>query len=227
MKADSHHPSTLALDRHTLGVAPPDVAAHVAGCAACRGRMHDAAPAREVPAWARQLGPRRRHPRAWSWRARGVTLAFGVAAFAGVAIFWTAGRRGVDVGYVGTKGAPELRLFVKRGARVELWSPARPVVAGDLLRLEIQPDRFAHVSVFEAAPESGAYVRLYDAAVAPGRPTALPSAWKVDAQPGDETLVVVLGPDSVAPGEVARLLADDDGRHWTRRLVVTKSGSAP
>ncbi|HTA21333.1 MAG TPA: hypothetical protein VK989_18705 [Polyangia bacterium] len=232
MKADSEHPSALALDRHALGVAPPDVAAHVAGCAACRGRLQDAAaPSREVPAWARALGPRRRGARAWSWRARGVTLAFGVAAFACVAVVWTAGREHGG-GYVGTKGAPELRLFVKRGARVELWNPAVPVVAGDLLRLEIQPGSFAHVSVFEAAPEPATYVRLYDAAIAPGRPTALPSSWRVDAQPGDETLVVVLGPDAVAPGEIARLLADDDGRHWTRRLVVTKApdgktGSAP
>jgi hypothetical protein len=228
------HPSALALDRHALGIAPPDVAAHVAGCEDCRARVGDV-PSRplEVPGWARGLGPRRVGWLAsWSWRGRG--LAIGLAAFACIAVVWKTrtrqGDRDEDGGYVGgylaTKGAPEVRLFVKHGERVALWDPSVHVVAGDLLRLEIQPDRYAHVSLFEATRSPGAYERLYDAVIAAGRPTALPSSWRVDAEPGDETLVVVLGPGSVAPDEVARLLASGDGgRHWTRRLVVAKSAA--
>jgi hypothetical protein len=160
-----------------------------------------------------------------------------VAALACVAVVWTARPRpvaddaGASAPYLGRKGAPALQLFVKRGARVAPWDPAVPVAAGDLLRLEVQPDRFTHVSVFEATRPAGSYERLYDAAIAPGKATALPSAWRVDAQPGDETLVVVLGSDPVAPAEVPRLLSATDGRHWTRRLVVAKAadqgGSPP
>jgi hypothetical protein len=187
-----------------------------------------------VPAWVRQLGPRRRGWRAPWWPARR-GFAFGVAALASVAVFamgtlGTRRRDGSDAesGYVGTKGAPELRLFIKHGARVAPWDPSVSVVAGDLLRLEVQPDRFPHVSVFEAAGRRDTYVRIYDATIARGRTTALPSSWQVDAQPGDETLIVVLGPGSVAADEIPRLLASDEGgRYWRRRLVITKAATKP
>jgi hypothetical protein len=228
------HPSALALERYALGIQPREVAAHIASCETCRGSVERAATSRlEVPAWARGLGPRRGGSfSSWPWPTNGGSrvLPLGIAALACVAVVGIAGLRsgdgGAGRGYVGAKGGPGLRLFVKHGARVSLWDPAVTVVAGDLLRLEVQPDRFVHVSVFAATRPPGGYARLYDAPIAPGRPTALPSSWEVDAQPGDETLVVALGPDSMTPDDALRLLSgSDDSRHWVRRIVVAKAGS--
>jgi hypothetical protein len=224
----SAHPSFLELDRHALGAARTDVAAHLAGCETCRARLAPPAPPAEVPGWARQLGPRRRSWFSWPAAPRRRALGFSVAALAIVALVWTAGgNRNARVnepgGYVGTKGGPGLWLYVKRGERVALWNGSDPVVPGDLLRLKVQPDRFGHISVFETTGKPGAYERLYDAEIASGQLTAVPVSWKVDARPGAETLVVVLGAESVSPDQVAGLLAGgEDGRHWSRRLVLAK-----
>jgi hypothetical protein len=230
----AQHPSSLALDRHALGVATPEVAAHVASCEACRARL--AAPADTVPAWARQLPPRHRGWLAWAGRVlapvgprRG---AFGLAAaLACVALVWAAGRHGTTPAgpgdYVGTKGGgPELWLYVKRGDGVALWNGSDAVAPGDQLRLKIQPGRFKHVTIFGATGAAGAYNRLYDGAIAPGEPTALPFSLRVDAQPGDESLLIVLAAAPAPPDQVEKLLAGDadrDGSRWSRRLVLAKT----
>ena len=226
----SQHPSFLALDRHALGVAPPEVTAHVATCATCRARLAASAPAPAVPAWARALPPRRRAWFVWPVSTRPRVLGLAVAALACVALVWvTGGRFGTPVGshdYVGTKGGPELWLYVKRGESVALWNGSDPVIPGDLLRLRIQPDRFKHVTVFGATRTTGEYNRLYDSAIASGEPTALPFSLKVDAQAGDETLLVVLGSAEVRPDQVDKVLAGDgdtNGRWWSRRLVLSKA----
>jgi hypothetical protein len=237
--ASSAHPSFLALDRHALGVPQPEIAAHVAGCEACRAHVAGVAPVPEVAAWALRLEPRR--PPRFAWWPRWRALRWGVLAFASAFVLWRAAGHfttgansiGADVGsYVGTKGDPVLWLYVKRGERVELWNGSDPVRPGDLLRLKVQPDRYQHISVFGRTPSPRDYVRLYDAPVASGQPTALPFSWKVDAQPGDETLLVILGPASVSPAEVSDVLArGGEGRYWSRRLslakALTRDGAPP
>lgn len=230
----SQHPSFLALDRHALGIAQPEVAAHLASCEACRARLPAPAPASaaEVPTWARQLPPRRR---AWAfWPVSTKPRAFGlvVAAFACAALLWVTGDKirtpGGPHDYVGTKGGPELWLYVKRGESVALWNGTDPVVPGDLLRIKVQPDRFKHVTVFGATRTPGEYNRLYDSAIVAGEPTALPFALKVDAQPGAETLLVVLGSAVVPPDQADKVPAGDgenEGRRWSRRLVLPKTVS--
>jgi hypothetical protein len=238
VKADapSQHPSFLALDRHALGVASADTAAHLAGCETCRAHLRDVAPATGVPAWALEIEAPRRPRFAWPWAPRSRKLGWGVAALACAAALWVASGHlagtpatgtgaGTGAGaYVGTKGGPEIWLYVKRGERIELWNGSDPVHPGDLLRLGVQPDRYRHISVFGGNGAPRAYTRLYDAPVAAGQPTAVPLAWKVDAQPGDETLLVVLGPEAVAPDEVGKILAQgDQGGHWSRRLTLPKA----
>ncbi len=206
------HPSFLELDRHALGVSAAGVAAHVATCEACQAHLRLVEPggaAADVPAWA--LAQRRRPPRLrWS-------VSFAAAAAACALVLWLAvGHRGG--GGIETKGGPELWLYVKRGERVDLWNGTDPVRPGDRLRLKLQPDRYRHISVFGGAG------RLYDAPLVSGQLTSLPFSWEVDAQPGDETLVVILGPESVAPEEVADVLARGDAaRYWSRRLVLAKA----
>jgi hypothetical protein len=234
----SRHPSFLALDRHALGVAQPDVAAHVASCETCRARVAAPAPTAAVPAWARELPPRRRAWFLWPVSTRPRAFGLAAAALACAALVWvTGGKIGTPAGshdYVGTKGGPELWLYVKRDDSVALWNGSDPVIPGDLLRLKIQPDRFKHVTVFGAArtatttATAGGYSRLYDSAIASGEPTALPFSLKVDTQPGDESLLVVLGSAEVRPDQVDKLLAGDDeksGRWWSRRLVLSKAST--
>jgi hypothetical protein len=226
----SRHPSALALDRLALGVARADVAAHVAGCEACRARMPTSAPAAAVPAWARQLPPRRRSRLSWLVGSRPRVFGVAVAAFACAVVVWAGRGHLVEPGgtrpYVGTKGGPELWLYVKRGDRVTLWNGADAVTPGDLIRLKVQPDRFEHVSVFGAAKPPGGYNRVYDGAIPSGEATALPFSLKVDAQPGDEALLIVLSSASVPADQVGKVLAgagDKDGRWWWRRLVLSKT----
>ena len=219
--AASSHPSFLELDRHALGVGSADTKAHVGGCETCRARLGAVEPPAEAPAWALRLEARRPPRFAWPAALRLRTVAVGVAAFACAFALWIA--TGHDP-YVGTKGGPEVWLYVKRGERVEIWNGTDPVRPGDLLRLKVQPDRYTHISVFGRDKTPNAYARLYDAPVPPNRAAAVPFAWQVDAQPGDETLLVVLGPDAVSADEAASVLAHGDGgRHWARRLVLAKS----
>lgn len=227
----SQHPSYLALDRHALGVAQPEVAAHVATCAICQARLPAPPPAPALPAWARALPPRRRAWLAWPSRTGPRTLGLAVAALACAALVWiTGGNFGTPAGshdYIGTKGGPELWLYVKRRENVALWNGAEPVIPGDLLRLKIQPDRFKHITVFglKRTP-AGEISRLYDGAITSGEATALPFSLVVDAEPGNETLLVVLGSAAVGPDQLDKVLAadgDKDGRWWSRRLVLSKT----
>jgi hypothetical protein len=221
------HPSWLALDRHALGIAQPDVAAHLASCETCRARLPAPASTSAAPGWARQLPPRPRAWLAWAVGTRPRALGLAAATFACATLVWfAAGRHNDPHGYLGTKGGPELWLYVKRGEHVALWNGTDPVVPGDLLRLKIQPDRFKHVTVFAASRKPREYSRLYDGAIAPGEPKALPFSLKVDAQPGDESLIVVLGSETVPPDHVDEVLAGDgdkEGRRWSRRLVLAKT----
>jgi hypothetical protein len=230
---DGAHPSFLELDRHALGAGRPETASHLAGCDSCRAHVAPVESAADVPAWALRLEAR--PPRfAWPATMRLRRFGWGVTAFACVLAVWIAvgqpGKRATSIDgagpYVGTKGGPVLWLHVKRGDRVEIWNGSEPIHPGDLLRLTVQPDRYRHISVFGADRTPNAYTRLYDAAVAAGQATALPFSWKVDAQPGNETLVVVLGSESVSPDQVPKILAHtDESRQWSRRLVLSKATS--
>ena len=161
-------------------------------------------------------------------------LGLTVAAVVCAALVWiTGGNFGTPVGshdYVGTKGGPELWLYVKRRKNVALWNGTDPVIPGDLLRLKIQPDRFKHITVFGAKrTAAGEISRLYDGAIASGEATALPFSMVVDAEPGNETLLVVLGSAAVGPDQVDKVLAGDgekDGRWWSRRVVLSKTITA-
>ena len=173
--SSSSHPSFLELDRHALGVGRPDTPAHVASCETCRARLGQADPAPSVPAWALRLDARPRARFAWASSPRLRPLGWGVTAFACALVLWIATghlrTRATGIGadtdtYVGTKGGPDIWLYVKRGERVELWNGSDPVHPGDLLRLKVQPDRYRHVSVFGGNKAPNAYTRLYDAAVA-------------------------------------------------------------
>jgi hypothetical protein len=211
------HPSFLALDRHALGEASPEVAAHAATCGECAAYLAAAGPSTApVPAWARDAGARR------PWFAWSGLRAFTLAVATVVLVVGLVRHRGDEESYVGTKGTPGAWLFVKRGADVHAWDGREPVAPGDRLRLKVQGAGFAHVSVFEAVATPPGWERLYDGALG-AQAVSLPSAWEVDERPGAETLVVVLAKDAVAPADVAGLAArGGDEQHWLRRFVLEK-----
>ena len=226
------HPSFLELDRHAHGAGRDEVTAHVAACEVCRAHVAEVAAADDVPAWARALGPRRHFRIAWrTLRLR--PLGFAVAALTCLAIVWTVVRSDEverAQGRIGTKGDPIVEIYVKHGNRVTVWNGSDPISPGDLLRVKLQPDRFAHVSVFALREAPALYDRVYDAAIAPARVAALPFSLRADDRGTMETLIVVLGPGSVDATALEALLASrGDAQHWLRRLVLRKGpgGSDP
>ena len=179
------HPSFLALDRAALGAAlDPAARAHVEGCARCQAHV-DRVRRPEAPApWLRALPPARPASwRAWRWGG-GLALAAAACAFL---LFARARGDGRDdhADAITAKGAPEVLLHIKRGDSVMTWDGAAAVLPGDRLRLEIAASGYRRVQVIGAG---GAL--LHDA---PLRESGLlPLAWKVDDQPGPETLTVIL-----------------------------------
>ena len=74
---------------------------------------------------------------------------------------------------------------------------------GDLLQTQGAAGSLHAHQFLRGEQDAGAYTTLYDATIASGQPTTLPSSFRVDAESGDEALLVVLGPESISPGEVA------------------------
>lgn len=198
------HPSRLALDRHALGDASPDVAAHAVGCSQCQAHLAAVTPALPLPGWVKALEQPRR---AW-FGPRLLALAAAAASVAvGVVVLPRAQR---DEGAaVRAKGLPSVRMWVKRGAQVFAWEGAA-VRPGDALRLEVATAGFAWLTV--ASPQAGV---LFAADVAAATGPTLTPTWAVDAAGGEEHLTVIL---SRAP------LSDEAARHavpgQSQELVV-------
>jgi hypothetical protein len=185
------HPSSLALDRLSLGLASAEVSEHVRRCEVCQQQLRllaEAPPAPDPAAvWAR-IAERERRSRVWWTGASLLAAAACLVLVVGRASVTPAGD--MPAPYVGAKGFASVWIYVKRGASTELWDGKRPLAAGDRLRIKLDPAAFRRVEVYSVkdprAPEL-----LYAGPTAPGSST-LPDAWEVDAQPGAERLVVVL-----------------------------------
>jgi hypothetical protein len=235
---DSTHPSYLELDRFALGAPGYEgTHGHVQGCARCRDHVARVSVPSAVPQWVRALPEKRARPK-HLWVAG---LSFGVGGLAAAAalalMVTTRNPAGTTVGpvvnapYVGTKGGPEVWVYVKRGEDVVLWQPGSPLQPGDRLRLQVDSGGLPQVAVFELDGPNG-YRSLWSGTVATSGPSTLPVAWSVDARPGDERLVVVASRASLSVSEVAaRLRQPADGKDgWTRQLLFPKAapdGSVP
>ncbi len=176
----TEHPSFLQLDRATLGIeVASETRAHLASCDHCRRHLERVAEPEAPPAWARDLArPRRRPWRIWG----GLALASAIAVFV---VVLTRGRGAPEYTTVKSAG-PSFTLHIKRGDTVFAWDAATRVQPDDQLRLEVAATGFRRIRVLAAND-----VPLYDAPIGDGV-TLLPAAWKVDVQPGDETLTIVL-----------------------------------
>jgi hypothetical protein len=191
----------LALDRAGLGQRSPELGAHLERCAECREYVESLA---QPPAASGFIQIQAR------LRARRRAARFGVftlfpitAAAAGLFVFlslnpqadFPRGHAGPEP-YLGTKGFTSVWIYVKRGATSELWDGKSPIVAGDRLRIKVDPGKFAHVEVY-SVKDPTAPARLYAGSVVPGQSVTLPDAWEVDSEPGSERLVVAFSNDVV------------------------------
>lgn len=172
----------------------------------------------------RELGPFA----GWKWMG---SFA-GAAAVVGLVVLLAitpahqeeAGRDGITA-----KGTPAVGVYVKRDGRVSLWDGRARVLAGDTLRLKVVPVDFSHITVLSRQDDSDAATlgRLHEAPVTPGQETVLSVAWRVDAQPGSEEIVVVLSHEPLHR-DLTLTLAKIHARSresqnlWSTRLVLMK-----
>ena len=192
----NEHPSFFALDRHHL--APdPEIAAHAAACPACRVHLEGLRAPADLPSWL----PARRRPRRWV-----VGLSVALAAAAAIALWPREAIR--------EKGAPAIKVHLKRGDAVAPWESGTRLRAGDRLRLQIAPAGYRFVSV---ATGGATPTVLFAGAVDPKGSTLLPASFRVDGADPEETLDVLLAAEPV-PSAAHRAPEPPPGG-WRRRLT--------
>ena len=184
-----NHPSYFALDSYLVDPRGEDVDVHVKSCQQCQAHVAAARVAVPFPAGLKGLAPAK--PRPW-WR-----LAVPALAALGVAISVGYFVKIDQPGNITAKGTPAAAVWLNRGGKVVAWN-GQPLRAGDTVRIEVAPAGFTHFTVFD---EKSRQV-LYDAHV-PGDAPTLSPAWQLDAEPGSESLRVVL---SNAPVDEKQLI---------------------
>jgi hypothetical protein len=223
--SDVQHPSYLALDRACLSSTNAAVEAHLTSCEQCRDYVASLSQAPPLPnlllLQARIARAKRRRGVLWS-------LSVPAAAAAGALLFL--GLRPQSAlpehpSYVGAKGFSSVWIYVKHGPSSGLWDGKHPVSVGDRLRLKVDPGQFRRIEVF-SVKDPNAPEPLYAGEVVPGQSLTLPDAWEVDAEPGDERLVVVLSSGPIKPDWPDWLEGKAPPDVWVRPFVLPKSGSA-
>lgn len=222
------HASFYQLDRLACGRSiSAAVKTHVESCKQCEQYVAKLQQPQSVPAWARQLDDgARAMPRTWWWAWAG-GLASTVAIAALVLVFRSGETRlGPHDEYTTVKGSPSVGVYLKTENGVTLWNGQTPVAPGDKLRLKIVPDGYHHVAVFaeSAHYKKRRYALLYEGRVSPHGELMIPAAWEVDASPGAEVIVVVMGEEPIGKSDIPRRHGGSDTQGlWSTRLVIQKS----
>lgn len=183
MTEPATHPSTLQLDAG-------EAREHVANCERC------AAYVREQEQWRSELPPlqvpdTRRAPvpdtrrRSTGGRPARWPLVASMTALAAAAAFVLAIRDD----YVGVKGGPTVRAFVKHKDAVTAWDGRASLAPGDTVQLRVNGNGYRSVAVY--GESRNGRVVLHEGSLEPGGEQALPVSFVVDAEPGEERLVVV------------------------------------
>jgi hypothetical protein len=220
------HPSYLQLDRFSLGFVSDDVAHHLESCAACRSHVQSLSRTPHsglTDVTARLERQRRSRRRVW-WTASS-------ALAAAACLLLMLGRFGLapaedKPSYVGTKGLVSVWIYVKRGQTTQLWDGKQAVVAGDRLRIKVDPAGYDRVAVY-SVQDPDAPSLLYAGAVVPGRNTALPAAWEIDAEGPAEHLIVVFSQGVVEPSWTRWLNGQVEPGVSVLPFVLPKSSAPP
>ena len=197
---DRVHPSFLALDRVFLGHALPEVSAHLLECNECRGYLESLPQLSAAADFASIQRAIEERPRL-SLARLFAPIAF-VAAASAVLLFMThhpPPRVSSGEGaYVGAKGFRSVWIYVKRGTDTRLWDGKRSLLAGDRVRLKLDPGGYHHVQVYSLSnPRTP--TSLYEGPLVPGQNLTLPEAWEIDDSPAAEQLLVVFSNAAVQP----------------------------
>ncbi|MET0795622.1 MAG: hypothetical protein ABW061_29160 [Polyangiaceae bacterium] len=193
------HPSFLALDRVFLGDALPEVSTHLSDCEECRSYLESLPQlslASDFGSVQRLIAAKPRFSLAWI-----LTPVALVAAACAVLLFTfhpPARLSGGEEAYVGAKGFRSVWIYVKRGTDTQLWDGKRSLVAGDRVRLKIDPGGYHHIQVYSLS-EPRNPILLYEGPLVPGQNLMLPEAWEIDDSPAAEQLIVVFSNASVQP----------------------------
>jgi hypothetical protein len=220
---ESGHVSTFELDLHWADGCPPGgaLAAHVEDCVRCSAYLESLrATARDAqlvtPPPARIERPPSSNVKRWT----GLAAAGVLAMAASIVLVMKGAPR--DHGYVATKGTPAVEILVHRGQDTWIWDGRSPIRGGDTLALRVACEGMGRVAV--AAPEGGHWERLSETEC-PLAAEPLPFTLRVDDQPGDEKLAVVLSQSTLdAPRlEHAITEAQQTGEVWAFRFVLPKA----
>jgi hypothetical protein len=212
-QSEVRHPSFLALDRVHLGDATAEVTAHVAECPHCRGYL-DTLSSTTVPNFTTlqtRLAVQRRAQVSWWWGSSAAALA-AAACFLlilqnrqppAVATDGPAPANDLrttpnDTTYLGSKGFRSVWVYVKHGAETRLWDGKQPVVAGDQVRLKLDPGAYHRVEVYSLSDPTAPSL-LFAGALTPGQILTLPEAWEIDDSSTAEQLYVVFSDAPARP----------------------------
>jgi hypothetical protein len=215
-------PSTFELDVYWASGRTGDAAlgAHVEACDRCRGYLADLDAARPavVP-----LALRGQRPRPISRRPWALPTAFaGALALAAGFLLLARERPPQGDSYVGVKGTPAVELLVHRDSETRIWDGRTPVRPGDALALRVACEGLKRVVV--AAPGKGGEWARLSAVGCPERGEPLPFTLKVDGEPGDESLAVVLSQDELDPRALEHAIEQSrrEGDVWVVRFELPK-----
>jgi hypothetical protein len=228
-KEQGGHVSTFELDVLWASGQKRDAAleAHLAECERCAAylasldaRRDAGAPVTSLPARAAVANV------AQSRRARGrrgwvLPVLGAVALAASVPLLMRTSRLQRD-SYVATKGTPAVEILIHRDQDTRVWDGHSPIRAGDTLALRVACEGLDTAAV--AAPAETSWTRLSEAPC-PSAGAPLPFTLRVDDEPGDEKLAVVLSHGTMDAAALDRAVKETQrtGDVWVVTFVLPKA----
>jgi hypothetical protein len=214
-----HGVSTFALDVYWASDRPADgpLEAHLTECARCRAYLRELDDCSGAPA-----RPSLRKPTRSMLRGRRWAMGAGALALAAGLLLVVRGRHASTDDYVGVKGTPAVQMLVHRGAETRLWDGHSPVQPGDALALRVACEGLTRATVLSPGPAG--WARLSEAPCPRDGDRPLPFTLRVDAEPGDEQLAVVLSREPMADAtlEAAARTLRRDADVWVVRFTLPK-----
>jgi|HubBroStandDraft_1064217.scaffolds.fasta_scaffold234725_2 hypothetical protein len=221
--------SSFALDVYWASgrASDPAVTEHVSGCTRCQAYLAslDASalqPSSTAPAFGAAAPQKTPPPGGLARRAnRTIVGAFGALALAASVSLLVLRSKDAPNAYVGAKGTPAVEILVVRDRETRIWDERSRVHPGDALALRVACAGLRDVAV--ASREAAGWTRLSDVEC-PADGVPLPFSLRVDDEPGEERLAVVLSERRLDDGALEQAI-DEQRRAkdvWVARFVLPK-----
>jgi len=200
------HPSRLALDRLALGLEDGAVGAHATQCPECSAHLQRVQVELPVPAWVGEVRARRLPFPRWA-------LGLAAAGAALLVLLW--GTQPSEPPAITAKGAPEAKVWLKRGETVAPWGGGA-VRANDAFRVEVAPGDFTQLTLVD---RSGGRLQVVHRGAVAGH--SLSPTFVFDEEPGPEEVTVLLSREPLSE-EAAKAAVDGGTGVWTRTWSFSK-----